>query len=274
MENYNQRYADANAERTNRSTINKDRSDRPNKSRSSRTKSRSKRDKTSKSTKPAKPAKHAKPAKPVKKVKMYNSSKLHIGKHNTLVICDWDDTFFPTTWVNEQGIDLSDMRSRYTYVRYFDALDKYLSDTIKQILEHGDLMIITNATLQWIDLTLTVLPKTKTRLSSIPIVSAREAYQTRCDMSDWKKHTFKAELLKLKHKMYRNIVSIGDAHYEHQALVDLYRWTAIPHKYLKSVKFTKSSDCIDLFNQVKLIGDEIPNITRAQRHLDLSLDIV
>jgi hypothetical protein len=210
-----------------------------------------------------------------KKVKLYNSSKLRIDRSNTLVICDWDDTLFPTTWINEQNIDLSDIKSRYKYVRYFDVLDKYLSDSVRNIMKYGDLMIITNATLQWIYITLTVLPKTKKLfdMHSVPIVSARESYQNRCDMQDWKRHTFKAELLKNK-THYVNIISIGDAHYEHRALIDLYKWQVIPHKYLKSIKFTRSSDCVDLFNQLKIISNEIKNITDAQRHLDLSLDIV
>ena len=210
-----------------------------------------------------------------KKVKLYNNSKLHIDRNNTLVICDWDDTLFPTTWINDQNIDLSDIKARYKYVRYFDVLDKYLSESVKNIMKHGDLMIITNATLQWIYVTLTVLPKTKKLfdMHNVPIVSARESYQNHCDMQDWKRHTFKAELLKNK-THYVNIISIGDAHYEHKALIDLYKWQVIPHKYLKSVKFTRSADCVDLFNQLKLISSEIKNITDAQRHLDLSLDIV
>ena len=69
-------------------------------------------------------------------------------------------------------------------------------------------------------------------------------------------------------------MSIGDANYEHDALVGLYRWDVIPHKYLKSIKFTRSTNCIDLFGQIRMIGEEIKNIVHAQRHLDLTLDII
>jgi hypothetical protein len=209
-----------------------------------------------------------------KRVKLYNNSKLLVTPVNSMVICDWDDTLFPTSWINKENIDLTDLRARYRYARYFDALDKYLSSTIKRIKKHGDLMIITNATRQWVLITLTVLPKTKKTLKDIPIVSARESFQHHCSIQDWKKYTFKAELSKKGRTHYKNIISIGDAHYEHRALVSLYRWDVIPHKYLKSIKFTRSTDCIDLFNQVRMIGTEIKNITSAQRHLDLTLDIV
>lgn len=209
-----------------------------------------------------------------KKVKIYNNSKLSINKSNTIVICDWDDTLFPTSWINHERIDLTDIKSRYKYARYFDHLDKYLYDTIKKIKKNADLMIVTNATLQWIDITLTVLPKTKKILKNVPIVSARESFQSQCNMQDWKKYTFRAELQKEGRTHYKNIVSIGDANYEHHALVSLYNWDMIPHKYLKSIKFKKSTNFIDLFDQVKLIGEHIPNIVDVQRHLDLTIDII
>jgi hypothetical protein len=209
-----------------------------------------------------------------KRVRMYNNSKLSVARDATVVICDWDDTLFPTSWVNDNNINLTDIRSRYMYARYFDALDKHLSNTVKRIKKHGDLMIITNATRQWVLITLTVLPKTKEALDDVPIISARESFQNHCGIQEWKKYTFKAELAKEGRTHYKNIVSIGDAHYEHHALVGLYRWDVIPHKYLKSVKFTRSTDYSDLFSQIQMMGDEIKNIVRAQRHLDLTLDIV
>jgi hypothetical protein len=209
-----------------------------------------------------------------KRVRLYNNAKLPIDPNSTIVVCDWDDTLFPTSWINEKNINLTDIRSRYTYARYFDSLDKHLSATVKRIKKYGSLMIITNATRQWVQITLAVLPKTKEALNGVPIVSARESFQHHCGIQDWKKYTFKAELAKEGRTHYKNIISIGDAHYEHNALVGLYRWDVIPHKYLKSVKFTRSTDYTDLFNQIQMIGDEIKNIIRAQRHLDLTLDIV
>jgi hypothetical protein len=209
-----------------------------------------------------------------KRVRFYNNAKLPVNSDSTIVICDWDDTLFPTSWINEENINLTDIRSRYRYARYFDSLDKHLSDTVKRIKKYGSLMIITNATRQWVQITLTVLPKTKEALNNVPIVSARESFQNHCGIKDWKKYTFKAELSKEGRTHYKNIISIGDANYEHHALVDLYKWDVIPHKYLKSVKFTRSTDYSDLFNQIQMIGDEIKNIIRAQRHLDLTLDIV
>lgn len=210
----------------------------------------------------------------IKHVKLYNNLKLVVNRSNTLVICDWDDTLFPTSWINDENIDLTNIRARYEHTRYFDILDKYLYETIKLIKKHADLMIVTNATRQWVMITLTVLPKTRKLLMNTPIISARESFQNQCGIKDWKKHTFRAELEKEGKTHYNNIISFGDANYEHEALVSLYKWDIIPHKYLKSVKFTRSNNYFDLLNQIRLIGIEGKNIINAQRHLDLTLDIV
>ena len=209
-----------------------------------------------------------------KRVRLYNNAKLPVDSNSTVIICDWDDTLFPTSWINDNNINLTDIRSRYRYARYFDSLDKHLATTVKKIKKYGNLIIITNASRQWVQITLTVLPKTKEALEDVPIVSARESFQKHCGVQDWKKYTFKAELAKEGRTHYKNIVSIGDAHYEHNALVGLYKWDVIPHKYLKSVKFTRSTDYSELFRQIEMIGMEIKNIVRAQRHLDLTLDIL
>lgn len=205
-------------------------------------------------------------------VHLYNDGPIEIKRHNSLVISDWDDTLFPTSWISDNDIDLTDLKARYRYTRYFDALDRQLYSMIKKVRKHSDLMIVTNAAKQWVYVTLTVLPKTAQILQDVPIVSARDGFQHMTEIQNWKRLTFKAELEKKTH--YKNIVSLGDAHYEHLALVDLYNWNIIPHKYLKSVKFIRSTDCIDLLNQIMLIGGEIPKIVGAQRHLDLTLEIL
>lgn len=203
-------------------------------------------------------------------VHIYNNSIIDINRSNSLTICDWDDTLFPTSWVNLQNIDLLDPRYRYSNARYFDVLDKNLFNLIKRIIKKSDLLIVTNATLQWIDISLSVLPQTQSILKSVPIVSAREQFSTKCDMQDWKKYTFRSEILKSQ-KNYKNIISIGDANYEHEALVALFKWDVIPHKYLKSIKFFRSTNKGEHLEQIKLIKKHIDQIIDATRHLDMVL---
>ena len=41
-----------------------------------------------------------------------------------IFIIDWDDTLFPTTWVNTNKINMSDVNSVKDYKLYFLELDK------------------------------------------------------------------------------------------------------------------------------------------------------
>ncbi len=200
----------------------------------------------------------------------YNTKDLHINNTNTIFILDWDDTLYPTSWSVDNEIDLTDPKSRTKYIAHFRELDKYLSSTLREMLRLGHVLIITNAMPEWVVLSSSVLPKTKECLKNISVISARERYQGKTDSANWKKMTFKEELDKrINTYKYTNILSLGDADYEYVALIDLYNWKKLPHKYLKSIKFIKSPDHNVLIEQIKTIKQHIPQICKSTRHHDL-----
>lgn len=204
---------------------------------------------------------------------VYNKKNLHIDSDNTMIIIDWDDTLYPTTWIVDNNIDLTDPKSRYKYMKHFEHLDDHLSAVLHHMKTLGEVIIITNALPAWIDLSVSVLPKTKQCLVDIDIISARSRYQEHTKMADWKKHTFMDELKKrLKKQNYHNILSLGDAEFEHNALVNLYGLESMPHKYLKSIKFIKSSDYTILMEQIKMIHKHIELICKMPRQIDLTFD--
>ena len=90
-------------------------------------------------------------------------------------------------------------------------------------------------------------------------------------MSEWKKKTFLDEIVKRAntHK-YNNILSLGDAEFEHHALINLYDIKIIPNKYLKSIKFIKSADYDTLLEQIKMIRRYIGHICKTPRHIDMT----
>lgn len=204
---------------------------------------------------------------------LYNIKELNINKLNTIIIIDWDDTLYPTSWIMNTNIDLTEPKSRYKYMKYFKELDKYISSTIEKILLCGDVIIITNAMPEWIELSVSILPNTKNIIKNIEIVSARKKYQDTYNISEWKKLTFIDILTKrLKKRNYINIISLGDAEYEHKALINLYNWQHISHKYLKSVKFMKSTDYYNVLEQLEIIGHNISYICNNKQHMDLMFD--
>lgn len=204
---------------------------------------------------------------------IYNKKDLHISPENTIIIIDWDDTLYPTSWVMNNNIDLTDPNQRYKYVNYFEKLDDLLSATLCQIRVFGEVIIITNAMIEWIQLSVSVLPKTSKCLSKIEIISARQRHQNKTHMTNWKKHTFLEEITKRAMKRtYHNILSLGDAEFERNALVGLYNNALIPHKYLKSIKFIKSSDYEVVMEQLRMIKKYISNICKMTRQIDMTFD--
>lgn len=208
-----------------------------------------------------------------KKRVIYNKKDLLIDSNNSLIIIDWDDTLYPTTWIMDNGIDLTDPRARSKYMTHFEYLDEHLSSALRHMITLGEVVIITNAMPEWIELSVSVLPKTKKCLKNIDVISARQRYQNKIKMNDWKKFTFLEELLKRsKDQKYQNIMSLGDAEYEYNALINLYNLDMLPHKYLKSIKFIKSTEYNTLVEQIIMIHQNITTICKAPRHIDMLFD--
>jgi hypothetical protein len=205
---------------------------------------------------------------------MYNKKDLQINANNTLIIIDWDDTLYPTTWVMSNKIDLTDPKSRYKYLKHFEQLDLLLSATLKHMTTLGEVIIVTNAMPEWVGLSVSVLPKTKKILEGIDVISARLNYQNNTKMADWKKLTFEELIIRRskKHK-YANIISLGDAEFEYNALINLYKLNTIPHKYLKSIRFAKSPDYDILLEQIQMIRKNIKQICTMTRQMDMIFEI-
>src|SRR5206468_3898165 len=126
-----------------------------------------------------------------------NMEKYIYNKSSTLIILDWDDTLFPTSWLTNNQINLHDINSKTKYSSYFKRLDTVLFNLLSRLSKFGKVIIITNALPVWIKLTSTVLPNTSKLLENIKIISARKIYQSKHgDMMEWKKNVFKDEVAK------------------------------------------------------------------------------
>lgn len=192
---------------------------------------------------------------------------MSINKNNSLVILDWDNTLFPTTWVTKNYINLNDIEVRNRYLDFFSELDTLIYNLLKKISEYSKVILVTNALPIWIKISSNVLPKTQYILKNIKVVSARKNYQkVNSDINEWKKLAFKDEVdFELDIKKFQNIVSIGDASYEYNALINLYN----PTRLLKSMKFLEEPTHETLKDQIEVLNDNIVNIIKHKKHLDL-----
>jgi hypothetical protein len=193
-----------------------------------------------------------------------------IHKKNTLIILDWDDTLFPTNWVFKNNIDLMDSNIREQYTTYFQELDRVLYIFLTTCMTFGKIIIITNALLDWVNISSMILPKTYAILKKIKIVSARSSYKTKnTTIMDWKMLAFNDVVKnKFKNQLLMHVISVGDAEYEYNALISLNKHE-LQHKYLKSIKFIKDPTHDTLIEQLELLNIAIKDIYFKKQHLDL-----
>lgn len=189
--------------------------------------------------------------------------------NNVLMIFDWDDTLFPTTWLISSGIRLTDENSIKKIMVYLHELDIHISKLLKTAIMLGKVIIVTNAGIEWIMLSKKYLPKTSYILDNyIKIISARDIYHHAYEIIDWKKNVFKNNILSLVN-WSNQIISFGDAYYEFNALISLY--DMVPrNKYLKNVKLFQGPTFDILIDQLNVLNNYLEEIVREEGHLDLN----
>ena len=182
-----------------------------------------------------------------------------------LIIYDWDDTLFPTSWVNTATT--ININNPQTYISFFAELDETLYNLLSNSLQHATVIIVTNATLSWIANSTAVLPKTQYLINNkIKTISAREIHQDEHPMNPykWKELTF----AKIGSTKYNNIISIGDADYEYQALLNMIPKRSDKSHY-KAIQLVHLPNYETVLDQVKVIRDSITNMVQHVGHLDL-----
>lgn len=220
-----------------------------------------------------------------------NKNKIYL---TNIFIIDWDDTLYPTTWVNKNSIDVSKTDLLQEYRVYFLELDKTISSLLESLNQVGDIWIVTNANLNWIKSCLTSLELTKKTIIThkIRIVSARDSYSTNnSSPTEWKILTFQdimEDIIKkiskrIKPNTYINIISIGDAMYEYIALINLdnfiktYTNKFLPNTqsnnqlkyFLKNIKFIEKPDFDYVIDQMNVLEKNKNDIVNKLEFIDL-----
>lgn len=209
-----------------------------------------------------------------------------------IFIIDWDDTLFPTTWVNKNDINFNDSNSYSKYKLYFLELDKTISMLLESLSVVGDIFIVTNANIKWIKSCLTILNLTRKVIidKNIRIVSARDSYsQHNSSPTEWKILTFQDIIedimnkinMNIKPNTIMNIISIGDAIYEYIALINLDNFMKIYIKnqnnkvnnnlnyLLKNIKFIEKPDFEYIIDQMQVLHKNKDDIVNRLEFIDL-----
>lgn len=200
-----------------------------------------------------------------------------------IFVFDWDDTLFPTSWMSANNIKADDnftnmnsfgwnnaMQKYDYYSKYFTELDNHMYKLLKYATMIGKVIIITNASKEWILTTSAKLPNTRTIIdSSVIIISARDLYQYKYDMPSWKMKAFNNELI--PHLNNANqIITFGDSHFEHQALISLK--SMISQNKLKVIRFIQSPEFNVVIDQLDILTRSLITICQTPGPLDIQFN--
>jgi hypothetical protein len=199
----------------------------------------------------------------------YKNINTKINKSNTLFILDWDDTLFPTSWAVKNKIDLMTASTRDKYMEDFKELDRTLATFLKNIQHFGKVVIITHAMVDWVKISSIVIPHTYNLLKGIDVISARSLFSHHTnEIMYWKKLAFQFVIdNEYKNKYTMNIISVGDAEYEHNALVSLTQTNINKIKYLKSFRLIKDPHYDQVVDQLNVLNINIPKLWFKHKQL-------
>ena len=222
-----------------------------------------------------------------------NKKKIYL---TNLFIIDWDDTLFPTTWVNKNKIDFNKKDLLNEYKLYFLELDKTISLLLESLNKIGDIFIVTNANINWIKSCLINLNLTRKTIISnnIRIISARDSYsQNSSSPTEWKILTFQDIIEDIINKINKNIkpntiiniISVGDAMYEYIALINLDNFikSYIDNKncndgnnfnyLLKNIKFIEKPEFDCIIDQMNVLHKNSHDIVNKLEFIDLKFKL-
>ena len=172
-----------------------------------------------------------------------------------LIILDYDDTIFPTS-------DFS-LRKGFNYdeVEYFkEMVELFISD----LLKIGEVIILTNASLSWVQIT------SKDLLGydlseKIPTFCAKETLESKYPNQNWKT-IFLADYL--LNKDYDCLIGMGDAETDRECLLHFSSSFIV-----KNFKIKDRPKISELYHCLKLLKMCLEDIAREIKFLDLMLQI-
>lgn len=195
----------------------------------------------------------------------------------TLMIFDWDDTLFPTTWTRqhdmfEEGVTLSNEQKAQ-----LEQMAERARLTLQMAMQIGKVVIVTNAEQGWIEMSCkTFMPSLVSLMKTVDIVSARSMYERLTpDASEWKRMAFEEEVELFygtsQARQQRNIVSVGDSLHEMQALKAVTE--GVSNCCGKSIKLRDFPSIEQLIEQHELLSTSFLDVVEHNGHLDVEIGV-
>jgi hypothetical protein len=186
----------------------------------------------------------------------------------SLIIFDWDDTLFPTSYLDGRNIGLRSTPAQISeWQAYLLPFATMVNSLLTTALRHGTVRIITNSENGWVQQACKeFMPSLLPTLDLISVISAASIY---CKLFPdtpyaWKLYTFTIAISGWE----GGVISVGDSPIERSVTQLITTAQNIP---CKIVTFAPRSHIRDLHWQVETVFKELPKMVEHSGNLDLQL---
>lgn len=198
----------------------------------------------------------------------------------TLLLIDWDDTLCPSTYCM-RTLELNVFSPVPESVRpALDQVAKMAQRVLEEADGYGKVVIVTNAEEGWVELScknwLPTLWATVQRVAHV--VSARTQFEPLgvTSPAGWKQRAFQAEIERFygryPHQSWKNVLSIGDAPHEREALLRVTWSNNSPKCRPKSIKFMVRPNLDQLLRELDTLRANLKEVVYHNDRLDLQFD--
>lgn len=193
--------------------------------------------------------------------------------HQTLVIFDWDDTLFPTTFLTHIGFEKAQTETKIQML--LNKIDKHVSKLLLKAIKFGKTCIVTNASHNWVETSsekYLPLAYDVLRKNEISVISARAKYERQFpnDPKKWKQEAFVELRANLKGEVLTNIICIGDSTLELEAAQHF--CSALSQAILKTIKFKQAPRIEELLKQQGVVLEKFDQIYMTLRSLTIKVE--
>lgn len=204
---------------------------------------------------------------------------------DTLIVCDWDDTLLPTTWLQrgalEAGHDAvrpADLTSKQK--AQLEALEGRVLSMLTAFQRVGTVVVITNATDSYVELTAAAfMPAVAAWLKAhdVCVLSARSWYEAAFPdaPSEWKLRAFNSFVNAWQEshggRPPVHVISIGDSLYERWAAHSIAATWGHAVAAVKTVKLKEHPSCRDLADQARFLARQADAMVTWHGDMDFSV---
>ena len=206
-----------------------------------------------------------------------NSNEKPKPKYNSIIIFDWDDTLFCTSYFeNKYNISVNEnIKINENEKLNLLKLEEKVFKILHLAINSGDTYIVTNSSEGWINYVTSIfyplVNKFLINSNKIKIISARKLYENEYpnNQSFWKLATF-INISKLYNKnILTNIMCFGDSNLEIEAINRIS--PLFKESYIKAIMFMQNPNILQLNKQLKLCLNEFTKIHSLVKNISIKV---